>query len=73
MDNSKSALLIAGAIVGLHIYLENKKLRYQKKILVDCLADTTKIMIYFGDIIDRNEIELSDFDKIVLMNSFTKR
>lgn len=70
MINPQIVLIaIAGTYSTVKLYKVNRRLRREKAAIAAALQLSLQLTMYYATLLDRNEVEISDFDRIVL-NSF---
>ncbi len=72
MLNRSTFITIVGIVTTVSLYKQNRLLRKFNDELVNALDETVDNRLYFAKIVVDNNIELNEFDKIVLSH-YTKR
>lgn len=62
-------ITITGTFIIITLYKQNRNLRYLNDEHDVALNESVRLLAYFADMLDRNDIEISEFDMIAL-NSF---
>jgi hypothetical protein len=59
--------LAAGSAFCIHrLYRENKRLRWQNNSLLELTAKQNEVILFFGEICERHQIQATKFEQIVI-------